>query len=43
VSVLRFVGPSVDPLVRPKCEFSVGQKRAKMNKNEISDDKAGRD
>ena len=41
--VRRSVGPSVGPSVRPKREFLVGQKTAKMNKNEISDDKAGRD
>ena len=42
-SVGRLVHWSAHPLVGPKRKFLVGQKRAKMSKNEDSDDVAGRD
>ena len=41
-SVRPSVGPSVGPSVR-NAFFSIGQKWVETNKNEISDDEAGRD
>ena len=42
-SVRPSVRPSVGPSVGPLRVFLVGQKRAKMSKNEISGDEVGRD
>ena len=46
LSVRPSVRPSVGPLVRPSVRnafFLIGQKWVETNKNEISDDEAGRD